>query len=278
MRYTYWSCSKFAGWLRGTPKPGAGTSKEWSVWEKTAKVKKMRYWLAEKGLKYLQDFLNWPMDRISDLRYYIKNRWISKTHALTSSLKRGQWYDFDTRLLYCIFDELLDFVEVEQAWMHVAFSDEEQKKYKIPWHRSFFRIGVWRSPEAGLAYLDWATGLKADEEWMDKNDPDYGKPTRQALAAKETIALYKWWKDERPKRLDPMDASGWSDLCEERHKTAVARGEDPLGVSLGEDATDEERERSEKILGLCHKMEQEQEAEDTEMLIRLVRLRSSLWT
>lgn len=47
MKYEYWSCSKFADCLRGTPKIHSGTAEEWNGWEKTAKVKKERYWLAE---------------------------------------------------------------------------------------------------------------------------------------------------------------------------------------------------------------------------------------
>jgi len=41
-------------------------------------------------------------------------------------------------------------------------------------------------------------------DWVDKKDPHFGKPTSQALAAQETLALYTWWKEERPKRLDPF--------------------------------------------------------------------------
>lgn len=115
MRANYWSSTKFADWLRGTPKIQSGTAKEWNAWEKGAKAMKVRYWLAEEGLDYLQDFVNWPLDRLRDIRHYIDNRWISKTHALTSTLKRGQWYELDTRLLHSVFDELVDFVEIEQA-------------------------------------------------------------------------------------------------------------------------------------------------------------------
>ena len=226
MKSTYWSCSKFADWLRGTPKLPAGTSKEWSDWKKAAKEKTVRYWLAEEGLDYLQNLVCWPAHRISDMRLYINNRWITKSHALTSNLKRGQWQDFDERLLHSVFDELVNFVEIEQAWMQVAFSDEDRKKYRAPWYRTIFRMRLWRCPEAGLAYLNWAAGLKHDEDWIDKNDPAYGQSTFQALAAQETCALYNWWKNERPNRPDPHDASGWSSYCEERRKEAELRGDD----------------------------------------------------
>lgn len=265
----YWSCSKFADWLRGTPKPPAGTSEEWNAWRKKAKTKTIRYWLAEEGLDYLDNFLFWPVNRIDDMRYYIKKRWISKTHSLTSNLKRGQWHEFETRLLHASFDELVNFVEIEEAWMHLICSDE----VKMPRHRNIFRR--WRCPEMGIAHLNWAAGLKNDEEWLDKEDPSYGQPTPQALAAQETLFLYRWWKEERPKRLDPMDASGLSDYYEEKYKKAEANDDDPL---LGSFSDEKEKERWHKLSDKCHQMEQAQEDEDTEMLIRLVKHRRCLWT
>ncbi len=271
----YWSCSKFADWLRGTPQPFSGTSEEWNAWEKKAKAKKFRYWLAEEGLDHLENFVCWPANRVNDVRCYLNNRWVTKSHALTSNLNRGQWYDFDTRLLHAVFDELVNFVEIEQAWMLVVFSEGDRKKYKTPWYRAYFRIGVWRCPEAGIAYLKWASDLKVDEDWVDKNDPSYGQPTRQALAAQDTLKLYKWWKEERPKRPDPSDVSGWSKYCEEKRNKAKARGEDPWCDFISKNLEDK---RSRNILNICHKIEKEQEEEDTAMLIHLVKIRQSLWT
>ena len=259
----YWSCSKFADWLRGIPKLPIGTLEEWDNWEKKAKTKKLRYWLAEEGLDHLQNFICWPINRINDVRFYINNRWITKSHSLTSNLKKGKWHEFDERLLHCAFDELVNFVEIELAWMNVVFSKEERKKYKVPWYRTIFRIRLWRCPEAGIAYLKWASELKNDENCVDKNNPNYGRFTYQALAAQETLRLYKWWKEERPKRPDPSEASGWSAHCEENREG--------IDHSLKD-------ERTREILDLCHKIEKEQEDEDTGMLIRLIEVRKSLWT
>src|SRR3990167_8363588 len=270
----YWSCSKFADFLRGTPNLSSGTSEEWDAWEKKAKTKKIRYWLAEEGLDYLQNFICWPINRLNDVRSYIQNRWFIKSHALNSKLKRGEWHDFDTRLLHSIFDELINFVEIELAWMCVVFSEEEQKKYRTPWYRTIFRIGLWRNSEAGIAYLKWASKLKTDEDWIDKNDPNYGQPTQQALAAQETFKLYKWWKEERPKRLDPSELSGWSKYCEERHHAAKTQ-ENNLDSFITNKADDE---RSRELLNTYYKIEQAYAEEDTNMLIRLIKIRQSLWT
>lgn len=57
MGSNYWSCTRFADWVRGTPKIPAGTEKEWRAWENIAKKKKVRYWLAEEGLDHLQKSL-----------------------------------------------------------------------------------------------------------------------------------------------------------------------------------------------------------------------------
>lgn len=266
MKSKHWSCSKFADWLRGTPKLSAGTAEEWSAWEKTAKTKKNRYWLAENGLDHLQNFIFWPTNRINDVRHYINNRWIMKSHALTSNLKRGQWCSFDMRLLHSTFDELINFVEIELAWMQVISSKEEYKKYKAP---TLFHIR-WRSSEAGIAYLNWAAELKVDDDWVDKNDPDFGQPTSQALAAEETLILYRWWKHERPNRPDPSDASGWSELCEKKRNTA-----EDCGIPFINTAKDE---HACSILDIYSEMEKEQEEEDTAMLIRLIKIRQHLWT
>jgi len=276
MKSTYWSCSKFADWIRGIPKLHAGTAKEWRIWEKTAKEKPIRYWLAEEGLDYLQNFIFWPAKRLRNIVFYLNNRCISKSHALTSNLKRGEWRDFDERLLHAVFDELVNFVEIEQAWMHVVCSDEDRKKYKTPWYRTFFHIRLWRCPEAGIAYLEWATELKKDEDCIDKNDPEYGKPTFQALAAQETLTLYNWWKNERPSRPDPMDASGLNNYYEERRKEAELQGEDSSLYMFNSDKTRDDQ--SETLSKIYHKMEEEQDEEDTSMLIRLVKIRHSLWT
>lgn len=276
MKSNYWSCSKFADWIRGTPTLPSGTAQEWNAWKKSAKKNPFRYWLAEELLDHIQNFFSWPKNCLITLRCYCGNRWVSKTHVLASRLKPGQWHDFDTRLLHSAFDSLVDFVEIEQAWHHVICSDEAYKKYRRPWYRRLFRLQQWRNSEAGLEYLKWATSLKHDEDWVNKNDPDFGKPTNQALAAEETIALYKWWKEDRPKRLDPMEASGWSDYCDERRNKAKEQDND-LWLDF-EDETDEEKTRSHKIHAICNKMEREQDEEDTKMLIRLVKLRKNLWT
>ena len=51
-----------------------------------------------------------------------------------------------------------------------------------------------------------------DEEWVSKDDPDWGKPTNQAVAAQEIKKLYLWWTQVRPTRPDAYAESGWTAL------------------------------------------------------------------
>lgn len=275
MRNHYWTCSKFADWLRGTPMPGAQTSKGWKQWRAEAKSRHpFRYWMADEALDYLQTLVYYIPDKLYNVKYYINNRWITRTHALTAhsrDIKPGQWCDVGDRFLPCLFNELVDFVEVELAWWHLVWEDKEKrKKYNAPWWRfGWWNLRAWRCPQAGLDNLEWQMSLTQD--WLADDHPDRYKPSQQAERAREILELYKWWTEVYPNRPDAMDASGWSDYCEQRR----AAGEDLLDF---EDRTPEQEAQSQKALDLSHKIEEQYNQEDEEMMIRLIRVRHSLWT
>jgi hypothetical protein len=280
MRSNYWTCSKFADWLRGTTKLKCGTSEEWNEWEARAKsAYPWRWWLAEEGLDYLQSFIMWPADKLYAIKYYINNRWITRTHALTAhrrDIKPGDWCDVGNRFLPCLFNELVEFVEVELAWWHLAWSPEERPKYNMPWWAvGWWRVRTWRCPQAGLDNLAWQMSITAKEDYgLNPGDKGYGEPTRQAKNAAEILALYKWWTEVYPRRPDPHDASGWSEYCELR------RQEEGEGMRwIGVDSKNPEtRKLGKKSLDLSYKIEQQYEKEDEAMMIRLIKIRSSLWT
>ena len=274
--YYYWSCSPFADWLRGTKKLTAGTAEEWDDWTTAAQMKhNFRYWLAEEALGHIQDFVTWPARKINDIRYYINNRWISHSHALTAharDIKPGSWMDVGNRFLPCMFNELVDFVEVEQAWHHCMWSDEAKTKFDVPWYRrGWLRLRTWRSPEAGLEYLRWASEL-TNAEFLDDDKKHEAEPTYQAKAAKEIIELYTWWTTTYRNRPDPYDASGWTEYCE---ASRLANGGK---LSFSGDKTPELKKMSDKAHKLLQKIEAQYEKEDEAMMIRLIKIRQSLWT
>ena len=276
----YWSCSKFADWLRGTTKLKSGTSEEWEEWEARAKRNyPVRWWLAEEGLDYISNVVFFIPDKIYAAKYYINNRWVTRTHALTASsrdIKPGTWRDVGDRFLPCLFNELQDFVEVELAWWHLVWADKEARaKYDAPWWRfGWWNVRIWRCPQAGLDNLEWQRNLIFDDEWMDKNDPNYGKPTPQAIKAQEILDLYKWWTEVYRNRPDPMDASGWSAYCD------ACRDELGGGVMsmLKQPKSNALKKQGDKAHKLLHKIEQQYEKEDEQMMIRLIKVRHGLWT
>lgn len=274
----YWSCSAFADWLRGTAKGRAKTAEEWNEWKVRAKsAYPIRWWLAEEGLDHIQNVIYWPVDRIHDVKYYFNNRWITRTHRLTAhprDIKPGTWCDVGYRFLPCLFNELQNFVEVELAWWHIAWDDDAKAKYKAPfWASGWFRWRTWRCPEAGLANLEkraayvWEEGEVSDPALV-------GKPTYEAERMQEVLELYIWWTTIYRNRPDPHDASGWTEYCELKRKEFgetgsgfMAKSKNPETRALGKTALDKTRE-----------IEEAYTAEDTEMMIRLIKIRNALWT
>ena len=243
-RAHYWSCSKFADWIRGEKKPFA---LEWGKWEewKSAQSKKrpLRFWLSDTFLDKLQDTLYYPYDLYREIRHYVRNRWIDKTHYLKTGLKPGHWYEFDYRLMYGLFNELVDFVEIELA---AQMMWQDKKKYKI-------KNG--RCVEAAYDYFQWAKNLKV------KNENGKRVLSDQAKSARKIQQLYEWWKNKRPNRQEPMEKSGWDKIYDK------IEANDPKA-----------RKNAHKHYMKLIEIENSYEQEDTDMMVELIKIRSHLWT
>lgn len=191
-RFDYWSCSKFADWIRGSVKPFALEWDAWDDWHEEAKKKHpFRYWVADEFLDSIQDFINFPMDVYNTIEIYIRNRYIDKIHYLRTGLKPGEYYDLDWRILNGLFNELVIYVESELAHTMKVYKDRNYKFIK------------GRCKRAGLDHLNWAGQLIMNEDYgINPDDEDYGKPTHQAIVAKKVYELYNWWTN-RNNRVDP---------------------------------------------------------------------------
>lgn len=277
MRSHYWTIGKFADWVRGTPKLKCGTSEEWDEWTRKAQGEsRLRYWLAEEGLDILQKIIFYPTDKLYALKYYINNRWVTRTHSLTAharDIKPGTWCDVGNRFLPCLFNELQDFVEVELAWWHIAWDDEARKKFEAPWYaRGWFRWRTWRNPECGLANLEWQRQLRWKEDEVGADFKGLGELTPQAVKAQEILDLYNWWTVTYRNRPDPYEVSGWTAACEAQRlandgKLSWSTPKDPVLLK-----------QSNKAHKLLQKIEAAYEKEDEEMMIRLIKVRHGLWT
>ena len=177
--YNYWTCSRFADFIRGTPKPKVLTSAGWNQWKTTTqKNSPIRYYLAEDFLNTIQKIIMSPISLWYNIIYYLHNRYIVKTHTLVSNLTTGQWYDYDTRLLHASFDELVNYVQIECAYKflrfdHITFTHSNKLV-------NYFK--PWRNEEAGLKYLDLLIEMGYDD------------------SIRKIKQLYMWWIYTRPSR------------------------------------------------------------------------------
>lgn len=251
MRANYWSCSKFSKYLRsqvGIDSPTALEWKEWKVWRENYKnTSKVMYYITEELLDSIQNFVNYVPDKFYDAKYYLKNRFITKTHYLKTGLKPGQWHELDDKILHGLFNELIDFVEIDKAWMFVVFDKEAFEKYNFPksLKNRFLRWKPFRCPEAGIEHLKWEMSLEEES-------------AVQAGTAKELLYLYDWWKNIRPERPDPWEVSGYN--------------------KIDHDFDTEITEELSNALKKSDEFERKYHNEDNEMLCSLIKLRGSLWT
>jgi len=262
------SFKKFLVSQFGVPeKPIALPFETWRIWY--AKAKKeypFRYFMSETLPDFASVINKHTFGRFNDARYALYNRFIYKKYALTSNLPRGEWYDFDTRLLNGVMDEVVNFVEVESAIHHCCMDRDEAKKFGYNKLVNRWLFSKFRSAEAGLAHVNWAAGLRSSEiegDWVVESgvEESFGPLTHQAETARELLAIYNWWKIDRPARPEPYAASGWSAYCERTPMFSERVGDS-----------------GKKELELLRIMEVQQEEEDTEFLIRAVKVRRGLWT
>jgi hypothetical protein len=238
----------------GINKPLALEWGGWKKWEEQLKKEKpLAYFITETIPDFIDAVVRHIPTPIDDIRYYCRNRFIRKTHVLPTGFKPGEYHDLDERILHGIMEGLVDYVEVELAYKSRWCGSEESKAAK-------WRNG--RCPELGLEYLEWEITL---------DDPNLGVNDRadhQAVVARQVKEIYDWWK-ARPARPDPMDASGWSEICDEKRNG---------GIGFMEKGDAEFERRKAESLRKLRKMEKQYEKEDEDKLIQLIKIRRSLWT
>lgn len=186
----------------------------------------------------------------SNVKYWIAHRTYDKYHVVRTGLPVG-YSDTVETMLHTNFTMLVDFIEVEKAWLnHICHGTP----HPFPWWQRKFR--KFRSITDGLDYLHWECN-------MDEREDPY---LAQRNAALEQRELYLWWTITRPNRDDPDEVSGWKALFESRG--------DVIPFADGPRLNKEMR----KALKLSSKIEARYAKEDEAMLIRLMKIRLSLWT
>jgi hypothetical protein len=250
-------------------KPQALGLREWGEWYANTKAKRpFAYFVMETVPDKVRSAWLFVSKPIRELRYGIRVRVFDRYHVINTGLKPG-YYDCDTRMIHGMFNLLVDYVEIEQAWIHVVFDKNEQRKRKHPWWScNWTRFKAFRDPQAGIDHLKWLMTL--DSPTL----PAYQQNPPHAAAAREIWEIYHWWKFVRPSRPDPHDASGWTKYCSEKRSVTGSLADifDPP------DETPEERQQIRDMLDKTRALEEAYDNEDEDYLIRLIKIRSYLWT
>ena len=249
----------------GIEKPYALPWGEWKQWEEKTKAEQpWAYFLTESVPKAVDRVISAIVSPYYDVKYYVRNRFIRRSHVLRTDCKPGQYMDTDEKIITGLVNAVIDYVEIELA-LKSRWSGTEESKSAV-WKNG-------RCPQLGLEYLNWEITLLQDETMgVDPGSADYLAPSSQATAAKEVKAIYEWAKN-RNLRPNPLEASGWSAYCDKYKRNT---GLD--SIFNREDWSEEQHTDHKSALTQINELEKAYLQEDEDMLIRLIRVRSSLWT
>lgn len=251
--------NKFFRWMRFNP-PSSASWDEWGDFEdKYREEAPIRHFIMK---KLVLGFQVRVVMRLANIRRWIMYRTTERYHIVDTKLEPG-YYDADTLMLHSMFSLLVDYVEVELAWMNIVFDDEAYKKY-FGWKRFIPRIlrgfiHDFRSKEHGLKHLEWEMTLD------DPSLPEEQRCDHQAVRARKVLELYKWWTEVRPARQEIP----YPDTGEDNHifRGSKWRKENPeMAAAISKWARD------------TNAQEEAWEEEDTEKLVELVKIRRGLWT
>jgi hypothetical protein len=175
---------------------------------------------------YLMTFHRWYQRTwMSNVEAWVHNVGDGIHLVRLRALKRGHWYDTDTRMFEAVFQLLVDFVETELAprglWL-TEHPDVIEFKALSRWQRRKKRTH-WRE-RLGLAYLD--------EYVKDQENPEH------AEWATKVRDLYLWYKVERPARPDPYQ------------KTMVTVAQSRTAFDIQEDYDEEDTRKAQEVVAL----------------------------
>lgn len=231
--------------------------KGWKSFDREYKERAhVRYFIYQTMHRKIVLPIKWKYEAIWD---YVRYRTWDKYHVLQTGLA-PDYISLDRQMLHVNFHLLKEFVEVEQAWSSYAWSEERKDTWQqkhLPFYR-FFK--PFRRPDLGIKHFEWAATLD------DPALPPHEQSPKQAQDAREVLALYKWWVTDRPSRIEipipvreERTVDDMYDLFDE--------DEDPVKKKARFDIYEQREEQSTSW-----------DQEDTEMLIRLIKIRSGLWT
>ena len=223
----------------------ARSPEDWSAFKKFHKEHNpIRYFINND----FESVFIWPWSmRLERAIDWVRYRTTRRYHIVNTGMEPG-YADFSEQLLHVNFNMLKEFIEKEKGsmWQYHEASSKDDK-------------------QPGVSYLIWEMGLEADESW--------GGNKVQAKNAREQYELYDWWTNIRPCRVDPMDTA--------EHNAYWKMRDEIYGTDCffcADKDTPELKGLQKLSYALSEKLGKKYSKEDEKMLIRLMKIRGSLWT
>jgi hypothetical protein len=233
--------------------PGALTSEGWRSFDNEFYFKApIRYWFHRDFRKIFVYPVKWKYEAIS---LWIRYRTFNRYHVVKTGLPPG-YHEVDTIMLNTNFNLLKDFVEIQQASRE--YWQDEVKKTWCEQHMPFYRVFYpFHRPDLGIKHLQWEATLD------DPSLPLHEQSPQQAIHAREILALYKWWVEDRPNRI-PVEIRrpevDTDDMFNPKFKNTP------------------EYKRYRADIEKSYKQSEKWDKEDDKMLVRLIKSRRGLWT
>jgi len=179
-----------------------------------------------------------------------KNQW----HLIDTKLPPSDWYDTDTKMLHGMMELCVDFVEKESTGEYMPFSLSNNKNRNKNIKKEWKKIDNVKDPH-----------LKKMEKSIFES---------QIKSDNEIMKIYKWWKDYPRRRREIDNAiTYWYTFCMKFKK------KDSLFPFPNTKVMNKKEIRDEKALRrITHILEAKLAKEETEYLIRLVKVRKYMWT
>jgi hypothetical protein len=197
-----------------------------------------------------------------------------------------------------IMQLLVNFVEKEKAHMTRICTVGHYKEYlkgeakwdeldeftqrsciveysKASWFDKWWNEEKW-DEILGINYLEWEISLHDNGEY--EGQPV--SPMGQSSSAAEILRIYRWYKFERPNRVDPYDSDFDKPKYSYKHENgtltndAIESNADESGMFRMREMTPEYAEYLKK----CSDLEDVQIKEDTQNAMKIVEIRGHLWT
>jgi hypothetical protein len=245
---------KFKNWMSYYP-DDLGTTDYWVQFNKEFRENApIRYFFMRGEFRtmwwrvkhFYQSIINW-----------VKYRTVARYHIVKTGLS-PQYRDISELLLHVNFNLLVGYVENNLSIC--MWSNTQARKNLYGWKRylpRFIRRYLKKNKnyaiKYGLEHLDWEISL--GDESKDQSE-----------AAQEIKELYLWWTEKRPTREFP--------------ERPLSDNDEDLFTILTEKWKKENLELDKKWKNYCKKADnlaKEWSKEDTDMLMRLMKIRESLW-